>query len=93
MELLINVEKPEILKEEILKLIEGEYLKTWELHNKSEDKYLKHTGQWGNKGVIELKSDISNKNLVVKVLKFKNFEGEVKDLKGYYYGDFVKYYL
>ncbi|MDD3323449.1 MAG: hypothetical protein PHS59_18590 [Paludibacter sp.] len=78
------------LKKDIISLIEDEELQTWEIHPDTNDKYLKHTGQWGEKGVIKLKSDITNKKLEVQVLKFKRTEESLEEFEGYYLGRFCE---
>lgn len=78
------------LKEEIIKLIEDEELSTWSILERNGTKYLKHTQQWGDKGVIELTVDSKNEYLISEVLKYQNSKIEVKDFEGYYLGRFCE---
>lgn len=82
--------KPSSLKNDIIKMIKEEELQTWKIHTASAQKYLKHIGQWGEKGVIKLTPDDINKILEVQVIKFKSIEGDVKDFEGYYLGRFCE---
>jgi len=90
MKLVFNTSTPTTLKNEIVKLIEDKELKTWEIHESDKEKYLKHTQQWGEKGVILLTPDNAKKTLTVEVLKFKSTEVAVKDFEGYYLGRFCE---
>lgn len=53
-------------------------------------KYLKHTQQWGDKGVIKLTAESIKGHLTVEVLKFQNVTEDVKDFEGYYLGRFCE---
>lgn len=90
MKLLFKTTSPTKLKTDIFKLIEDEELKTWDLIESDNVKYIKHIKQWGEKGVIEMEVDSANNQLIVKVLKFKNTTEEVKDFEGYYLGRFCE---
>lgn len=89
MKLLFKTTKPTTLKNEIVKLIEDGELETWKIHVHSEEKYLKHIGQWGDKGVIKLAID-NNKTLITQVLKFEKVTEKVEDFEGYYLGRFCE---
>lgn len=90
MKLEFNTPNPSSLKNEIIKMIEDGELKTWEIHLYKDYKYLKHTDQWGKKGVIELTPDEILDKLEVQVLKFKKSEDKLEDFEGYYYGRFCE---
>ena len=88
MKLSFNAANSNILKNDIIKLIEDGELKTWEIFTQSNIKYLRHIGQWGDKGVIELTPNNNNTILVAKVLGFK--DATIEDFEGYYYGRFCE---
>lgn len=90
MKLLFKTTNPTTLKNDIIKLVKDGELETWAIHVNSEEKYLKHVGQWGDKGVIELKVDDVNKTLIIQVLKFTNVTENVEDFEGYYLGRFCE---
>lgn len=90
MKLLFKTANPEVLKSAIIKKIEDAELKTWSILESDGVKYLKHTQQWGEKGVILLTKDIAKGGVVVEVLKFTNVTEELKDFEGYYYGRFCE---
>jgi len=71
-------------------MIENSDLKTWEIFEYKNNKYLKHVGQWGEKGVIQLTPDNTNQKMKVAVLGFKDVDLKVKDFEGYYYGRFCE---
>lgn len=77
-------------KNEIIKLINDGRLSTWEILIIDGTEYLKHTGQWGQKGVIKLTKDNNNEYLTSQVFKFDSYTGEVKDFEGYYLGRFCE---
>lgn len=81
---------PTKLKSDIFIAIEEEELKTWSIYESEGTKYLKHTQQWGDKGVIEIHADKPNNQLTVRVLKFKKTTEDVKDFEGYYLGRFCE---
>ncbi|WP_177764116.1 hypothetical protein [Flavobacterium sp. I3-2] len=81
---------PTNLRNDIIKMVEDGELKTWEIFTHESRKYLKHIGQWGEKGVIDLTPVDLNKKLEAKVIKFQNVEVDVKDFEGYYYGRFCE---
>lgn len=90
MKLLFKTTNPTNLKTDIIKLIEDNDLKTWGIHESDSTKYIKHTQQWGDKGVIKMAVDTPNSLLIVEVLKFKNTTEDVKDFEGYYLGRFCE---
>lgn len=90
MKLFFKSETPDILESEIFKLATRHDFKTWETVIDNNIRYLKHTQQWGEKGVISLKVDKLRKYLVVEVLKFKSIEDEIKNFEGYYLGRFCE---
>ena len=90
MKLLFKTTNPTKLKADILKLIEDEELKTWSVLVSKSIKYLKHTQQWGDKGVVEIEDDTINNQLIVQVRKFKNVTEEIEDFEGYYLGRFCE---
>lgn len=90
MKLLFKAANPEALTSAIIKKIEDTELKTWSILESDGVKYLKHTKQWGEKGVILLTADIAKGGLVVEVLKFLSVSEELKDFEGYYYGRFCE---
>lgn len=90
MELLFKTTNPTKLKSAILSSIDDGDLKTWEIHESKGIKYIKHTQQWGEKGVIQMEIDDKNQTLIIRVLKFKGVEENVKDFEGYYLGRFCE---
>ncbi|WP_192821291.1 hypothetical protein [Rufibacter sp. LB8] len=90
MKLLFKTAAPNKLKKDIIALIEDKSLNTWAIHEDEDTKYLKHTKQWGEKGVIQLLANSEKKHLSVEVLKFKKEKAEVKDFEGYYLGRFCE---
>lgn len=90
MKLLFKTTDAETLKSEIIKTIEDKKLSTWSITTSDKVKYLKHTQQWGEKGVISLTSIPSKGYLAVEVLKFKSTIEDVKDFEGYYLGRFCE---
>ena len=90
MKLLFKTTNPTKLKEDILNLIEDEDLKTWSIVVSESKKYIKHTQQWGDKGVVKIEVDSTNGQLIIQVLKFQNVTQEVKDFEGYYLGRFCE---
>lgn len=90
MRLFFKTTNPSKLKSDIIKLIEDNELKTWEIHESDSTKYIKHTQQWGDKGVIKITADTTNNQIIVEVLKFKNITEDVKDFEGYYLGRFCE---
>lgn len=91
MELHFKTSNPTNLKNAIISDIENEEYLTWSiLEERSGNKYLKHTKQWGDKGIIELTTNNLNKSLIVKVLKYQNSSENVKDFEGYYLGRFCE---
>lgn len=90
MKLHFKTANPNKLKSDILKLIEDEDLKTWQINESNGAEYIKHTQQWGDKGVIQMVTDNPNNQLTVDVLKFKNTTEAVKDFEGYYLGRFCE---
>lgn len=90
MKLLFKTTNPTKLKADILKSIEDEELKTWVQLESNGVKYIKHTQQWGDKGVIDMEADTRNNQLIVQVLKFEKVTQEVKDFEGYYLGRFCE---
>ena len=90
MKLLFKTTNPTKLNSDILNLIDDGKLKTWKILEAEGVKYIKHTQQWGEKGVIKLEIDTDEKQLIVKVLRFNNVTEEVKDFEGYYLGRFCE---
>jgi len=90
MKLLFKTTNPTALKNDIIKLIEGDKLETWEIIIDNGEKYMKHIGQWGDKGVIKLEIDNVNLKLIVQVFKFKLTTLNVEDFEGYYLGRFCE---
>jgi len=90
MKLLIKTTNSTALKAEIFKKVEDKELQTWSVVESGGVKYLKHTQQWGEKGVIKLTDDTSRGGLLVEVLKFESVKEEVNDFEGYYYGRFCE---
>lgn len=90
MKLHFKTTNPNKLKSDILKSIEDEDLKTWKINESDNIKYIKHTQQWGEKGVISMIADIKNNQLTIEVLKFKSTTEAVKDFEGYYLGRFCE---
>jgi hypothetical protein len=90
MKLSFKTTNPITLKNDIIKLIEDDELQTWEIDEISGEKYLKHIGQWGDKGVIKLTIDNIKKTLIIQVMKFKNVTENVVDFEGYYLGRFCE---
>lgn len=81
---------PVSLYNEIIILIESGDLQTWEIYVEGGTKYLKHIGQWGERGVIELTYQKLNRKLSVEVFKFKSVNEDVSDFEGYYLGRFCE---
>lgn len=90
MELIFKTTNPNKLNSAILSLIDDGKLKTWEILEDESKKYIKHTKQWGEKGVIQMEIDDEKQKLIVRVLKFKGVEENVKDFEGYYLGRFCE---
>jgi hypothetical protein len=90
LKLLFKTTNPIKLKSNILSLNEDGKLQTWEIYENEGVKYIKHTQQWGEKGVVKMEIDTEEKQLIVKVVKFNNVAEEVKDFEGYYLGRFCK---
>lgn len=90
MKLDFKTSNPSSLRNDIIKIIEDGELQTWEIHLFQNHKYIKHIGQWGEKGVIQLTPDDINKKMEVKVLKFESTEDNLEDFEGYYYGRFCE---
>ncbi|WP_312923217.1 hypothetical protein [Empedobacter brevis] len=90
MKLYFKTSNPNNLRKDIIDSIEDDERKTWSILESEGIKYLKHTQQWGEKGVIELTIDPHNNYLITEVLKFKNSNDEVKDFEGYYLGRFCE---
>jgi hypothetical protein len=94
MRLLFRTTNPTALKNNIIRLIEDGELKTWTIFEESGEKYLRHTGQWGDKGVIKLATDNVNKTLlIIQVLEFETETEDIEnieDFEGYYLGRFCE---
>ncbi len=90
MKLLFKTTNAETLKAAIFKMIEDNELKTWSITTSESVKYLKHTQQWGDKGVILLTANNTKGHLSAEVLKFKSITEDVKDFEGYYLGRFCE---
>ena len=90
MKLLFKTTNPTSLKNDITKLVEDGELETWEIYTNSGEKYLKHVGQWGDKGVIKLAVDNENRKLIIQVKKFTSVTENVTDFEGYYLGRFCE---
>lgn len=90
MELIFKTTNPNKLNLAILSLIDGGKLKTWEILEDEGIKYIKHTKQWGEKGVIQMEIDDEKQKLIVRVLKFDGIAENVKDFEGYYLGRFCE---
>ena len=90
MELLIKTNTPNKLKTSILSLIDEGDLKTWEIDKTDDNKHIKHNQQWGDKGVIEMEVDGEQKQLIIRVIPFKNTVGIIEDFEGYYLGRFCE---
>jgi hypothetical protein len=71
-------------------MIEEEELNTWTIHKDSGIKYLKHTEQWGEKGVIKIDCIDIGETMTVEVLKFENVSEKLSDFEGYYLGRFCE---
>lgn len=89
MKLHFKTANPKKLKSDILSLIDN-VLKTWEIHKSANEIYIKHTQQWGHKGVIKMEVDENEQQLIVLVLKFENTEENLEDFEGYYLGRFCE---
>ncbi|MET4142053.1 hypothetical protein [Pedobacter sp. UYP1] len=90
MKLVFKSPNPDKLKSDIIKKTEDGELKTWTIYESDGVKYLKHTQQWGDKGVIQLTVDKVRVGMIVEVLRFEKIKEEVKDFEGYYYGRFCE---
>lgn len=90
MKLLLKTLNAEALKASIIEMIEDKELETWLITTIESVKYLKHTGQWGEKGVINLEADNTSGHLSVQVFKFERVPDDVKDFEGYYLGRFCE---
>lgn len=77
-------------KNEIIKLVEAGKLSTWDISTINGVKYLKHLGQWGEKGVAKLTSNNNNDYLSLEIFKFSSYKGEITDFEGYYLGRFCE---
>ncbi len=81
---------PTLLRNAIISMIENGDLKTWEIYEYENNKYVKHTGQWGEKGVIQLTPDDTSGKMKVTVLRFEGVHLKLDDFEGYYYGRFCE---
>lgn len=90
MKLLFKTNTPNKLKKSILTLIDEGDLKTWGIHEYKNEKYIKHTQQWGEKGVVEMKINNEENLLEVRILAFESTEENVEDFEGYYLGRFCE---
>ena len=90
MKLLFKTSNAETFRSAIIKMIEDKDLKTWTITTSENVKYLKHTQQWGDKGVVQLKADNTKGYLSVEVLRFKGVTDDIKDFEGYYLGRFCE---
>lgn len=90
MKLYFKTQNPNSLKKEIINSIENKELLTWSIVQNDDIKYLKHTKQWGEKGVIKLVVDSQNGYLISEVFRFKDVTDEIKDFEGYYLGRFCE---
>lgn len=90
MELLFKTNAPNELKTSILSLIKEGDLKTWEIFEYENEKYIKHIKQWGDKGVIKMEVDAIKRQLLVRVIPYKNTEESPEDFEGYYLGRFCE---
>lgn len=90
MKLVFNANRPCDLRRSIIEIIEEEELNTWSIHEYSGKKYLKHTGQWGEKGVINIDCIDIGETMTVEVLKFKSVVEDLSDFEGYYMGRFCE---
>lgn len=90
MKLLFKTPNADSLKSAIIKMIEDQDLKTWSITTSENIKYLKHSQQWSDKGVIKLTADNVKGHLTAEVLKFQNVTEDVKDFEGYYLGRFCE---
>lgn len=90
MKLLFKTSQPLKLRKDIVDLVRSNQLETWSILVHSNEEYLKHTGQWGKKGVIQLSVENATASLVAEVLKFKETDEDVADFEGYYLGRFCE---
>lgn len=91
MTLIFNTTNASTLRSDILKLINNKDLKTWTIYEEHTNYVrIKHTDQWGDKGVINMTINATNNQLIVKVQKFDTTKEEVKDFEGYYLGRFCE---
>lgn len=92
MKLLFKTIDPTKLKSDIIDIIKKKNLETWSIFVSNSKEYLKHTKQWGDKGVISL-SISSNDILTVQVLKFDSVKDSLESFEGYYLGRFCEVML
>ncbi len=90
MKLVFNTSRPCALRKSIIEMIEEEELNTWMIQTHSGRKYLKHIGQWGEKGVIKIECYDIGETMTVEVLKFENVSEKLSDFEGYYLGRFCE---
>lgn len=90
MKLLFKTTNPTSLKNDITRFVENGELETWEIFLNSEEKYLKHIGQWGDKGVIKLLVNNLINTLTIQVFKFNKVTDNIEDFEGYYLGRFCE---
>ncbi|MBU3660384.1 MAG: hypothetical protein FGM14_10965 [Flavobacteriales bacterium] len=90
MKLVFNANRPCYLRKSIIEIIEQEELNTWMIHTHLGRKYLKHTGQWGEKGVINIDCIDIGETMTVEVLKLTSSNVEIIDFEGYYLGRFCE---
>lgn len=90
MQLVFNTVDPFSLKNDIIELIEEGELRTWEIEQPLREKYLKHIGQWSEKGVIKITPNTTHRTLTVIVIKRPNVNENLEDFEGYYLGRFCE---
>ncbi|WP_025144292.1 hypothetical protein [Pedobacter jeongneungensis] len=90
MKLRIKTANPGGLKQAIIKMIKDGKLNTWTILSHDGVEYLRHTQQWGDKGVIKLTENKFAAALEVEVVKIEGVKEEVKDFEGYYFGRFCE---
>ncbi|WP_316757616.1 hypothetical protein [Pedobacter aquatilis] len=90
MKLRFKTANPGGLKQAIIKMVKEGKLNTWAILSSNGIDYLKHTQQWGEKGVLQVTDNKVAAALEVEVRRLEGVKEEIKDFEGYYLGRFCE---
>lgn len=90
MKLLFESANPENWKNAIIKRSKEGQQETWNILEHNRIQYLRHTGNVGNKGVVQLSINTLNNTLIAEIVKFEGIEDNVEDFEGYILGRFCE---